>query len=197
MKTSTVSFTICMITLVCLSLSILSLSQGEIGPLNRGKGSFKALSQEAGSNFFKGLSMVYLSLEALEKGNVDGANNLLTASVESNFKPALSDYYRIQKGDSRRPVILGDMPLNQIGRIASDLQNYEVTFPNTEGEISDIALTEVNKFAGFLSKTRFIAGDTIGNQQRVRDLYKKIFRVTILGLSTSELTSMVSKYGSR
>jgi len=188
MKKSIVSFSIFMSVLACLFLSMASSSQGEIGPINK-LGGIKQ-SQMASSGFFIGLSRIYLSLDLLEQGKIREANIELQGTNEVYFTKALKIYAKISETASTKPIILNNIPLEQFGRGAADLQDFKGQFPNTLREVANIAVKEFDNFVKFIGATKFVENANV-NRQLVRDLYKRIFRLTTLSLSTSEIISIV------
>ena len=191
MKKSNVLLSIFASALVCLLLSMASSSQGEIGPINK-LGKIGA-SQEAGSEFFRGLSGIYLSLDLLEQGKLREANRELQKTKEVYFSRALKIYAKMSKAASTQPIILNNIPLEQLERIAANLKDFKGHFPNTLREIADIAVKEFANFVELIGATKFVNNANV-NRQRVRELYERIFRLTTLGLATSDLISIVPRY---
>jgi len=191
MKISIVSFSVFMAGLVCVFFSLLSLSQGENSPLNR-LGNKTIEAQNAGIEFYRGLSDIYLSLALLEEGKVTKANNMLARTSEVYFSRALKTYVQITKAASTKPIVLKNVKFEQIGRIAVDLQDFKGHFPNTLSEVAEITVKEFADFVKFIETTRFEKNANV-NRQRVRELYERIFRLTTLGLSSSGIISYVSE----
>jgi len=190
MKTLIVSFSIFMTVLVCLSLSMVPWSQAEIGPYQQ-LGPVEK-NRKAASGFFIGLSQIYLSFNLLEHGNISGANVQLQKAQEVYFAESLNIYTEISNSASTRPIILNNIPLEQFGRIAADLRDSKGQFPNTLKEVTNIVVKEFADFLEFIKATKFGSNPNV-NRQRVRKLYEKIFRLTTLGLSTSDLISIVPR----